>query len=987
MTVIASVAQQEISKGGNNWPTLLQFIAAAVQDASPDARELGFFLLFEMTETIGENLTDQFGPLSQLYGKGLTDENQKVQVSALKSLGNLMAYLADEDESVAVFAGLVPTFLQAASSCQSRNDEDAIQTVNDVMYDLSHSSCKEIAAHIPSFIGYALQVLGDKNLELTTRDSAALVISTLIEFKPKLVAKKANVDLLIETFMNLIEDAKESAAGAFFDNNPAWKEDAANEDDSDDEDYDGPTQCGMAQGCLDMLACNLPQKYIFQPIITKCIARMTNAANPAARKAGIASLGVAAEGCGEKLTDHLVEVMPYVLQCANDGDPQVRECTCFYLGQLAEHCQPEILEYSTVIIPAVLKLLEDTSVSIQTTSCYVLEMFCEHLQPESVKPFLDVLMRKLVSMLEVATRRCVQEMTVAAIAATAVAAETLFIPYLPGSAGLMQRMMSMTDEKQFSLKGRAMECMGHMAIAVEKDAFRPYFTETMRCTCEALTFESIELHEYAYAVFANLSKVMGREFSPVLPELVPHLCSVIGAGDGQEEQAHSEAAENADLQSLAMNPAAAFKGLDDSDDEDEQEGYNYAQNGGMVVRTAMLETKKAAISALGEMAKNCAQDFIPYMQQSVEVMGVAGDYWHPTIKAEVIIALPGFIVASVAANHADGKVPWEKGNVSPAAVGMTPATQALANALIGKLVEYLADTEKEVVSAACESLQGIVELCGPHALLPQSAQILEAVLKLMNSKAPCQEETEDDEEDEEEDGEHDSYMTSTFDLLGGISRVMGAQFAPFLPQFITPIVDFAKTSRPVSDRSMALGCLGELAEGLGTAISPHWNTVWLPIMMGGLADEEPTIRRNAAYTCGICCEALGDSIAAQYPQLLQALFPLFQIDASASDNNAAVVDNAAAAVARMITAAPQSVPYDAVLPIFLKVLPLKSDHTENGTVLDCIMALTAMQQPNICGELRPEVMRVVGEAMNQPKVEDETKAKLRVCFGICSGEE
>ena len=56
-----------------------------------------------------------------------------------------------------------------------------------------------------------------------------------------------------------------------------------------------------------------------------------------------------------------------------------------------------------------------------------------------------------------------------------------------------------------------------------------------------------------------------------------------------------------------------------------------------------LETKKAAISALGEMAKNCAQDFIPYMQQSVEAMGVAGDYWHPTIKAEVIIALPGFI--------------------------------------------------------------------------------------------------------------------------------------------------------------------------------------------------------------------------------------------------------------------------------------------------------------------------------------------------------
>jgi hypothetical protein len=74
-----------------------------------------------------------------------------------------------------------------------------------------------------------------------------------------------------------------------------------------------------------------------------------------------------------------------------------------------------------------------------------------------------------------------------------------------------------------------------MAIAVGKEAFQPYFMVTMQCAMEGLTFDSTDLHEFAYAVFANLAKVMGEEFAPVLPELVPHLLQVIGVDEGQVE--------------------------------------------------------------------------------------------------------------------------------------------------------------------------------------------------------------------------------------------------------------------------------------------------------------------------------------------------------------------------------------------------------------------------------------------------------------------
>lgn len=133
-------------------------------------------------------------------------------------------------------------------------------------------------------------------------------------------------------------------------------------------------------------------------------------------------------------------------------------------------------------------------------------------------------------------------MAVAALAATAVAAEEEFAPYIAGVSSLMAKLMSLNEEKLYSLRGRALECMGHMAIAVGKENFRPYFQETMRCACEGLTFDSTDLHEFAYAVFANLSKVMGEEFAPVLGELVPHLVKVIGQDEGQLEQADEAAA-------------------------------------------------------------------------------------------------------------------------------------------------------------------------------------------------------------------------------------------------------------------------------------------------------------------------------------------------------------------------------------------------------------------------------------------------------------
>lgn len=139
-------------------------------------------------------------------------------------------------------------------------------------------------------------------------------------------------------------------------------------------------------------------------------------------------MGVIAEGCSDVIKQTLAAILPRLLQSVGDPEYYVRESACFALGQFSEYCQPEILYFHATILPVVFTALEDTRPTVQGTSCYVLEMFCENLQPDTLRPFLSALVGKL-SQLLVSPQKNTQEMALAALAATAVAAELDFLPF------------------------------------------------------------------------------------------------------------------------------------------------------------------------------------------------------------------------------------------------------------------------------------------------------------------------------------------------------------------------------------------------------------------------------------------------------------------------------------------------------------------------------------------------------------------------------
>ena len=106
-----------------------------------------------------------------------------------------------------------------------------------------------------------------------------------------------------------------------------------------------------------------------------------------------------AEGCSDTLKQCLAEIMPRLLSLLQDREFYVREVACFALGQLSEHCQPDILHYHSTVLPTVYIALEDEKHTVQSTACYVLEMFLENLQRETLRPFLQPLLMRLMTLL------------------------------------------------------------------------------------------------------------------------------------------------------------------------------------------------------------------------------------------------------------------------------------------------------------------------------------------------------------------------------------------------------------------------------------------------------------------------------------------------------------------------------------------------------------------------------------------------------------
>ncbi|KAG5016093.1 hypothetical protein JHK82_021768 [Glycine max] len=677
---------------------------------------------------------------------------------------------------------------------------------------------------------------------------------------------------------------------------------------------------------IDTMALNIP-KHVFQPVFEFASVSCQNA-NPKFREASVTALGVISEGCLELMKTKLEPVLHIVLGALRDPEQMVRGAASFALGQFAEHLQPEIVSHYESVLPCILNALEDASDEVKEKSYYALAAFCENMG-EDILPFLDPLMERLLTALQNSSR-VLQETCMSAIGSIASAAEQAFIPYAERVLELMKIFMVLTNDEDLRSRARATELVGIVAMSVGRVRMEPILPPYIEAAISGFGLEFSELREYTHGFFSNVAEILDDSFAHYLPHVVPLAFSSCNLDDGSA----------VDIDECDDEITNGFGGVS-SDDEahDEPRVRNIS------IRTDIL-TAAHGIFQSQNSHSHLLFDF------------------NTTIDT-------GFVFQEGAAKAKE-------------------LLDTVMNIYIKTMVE---DDDKEVVAQACTSVADIIRDYGYATLEPYLSQLVDATSLLLQEKSSCQQ-IESDSEIDDVDSAHDEVlMDAVSDLLPAFAKSIGAQFAPIFAQLFEPLMKFAKSSRPPQDRTMVVACLAEVAQNMGFPIASYVDRV-MPLVLKELASSEATNRRNAAFCVGELCKN-GHEPALKYPfscypfdsftliflcfgyydNILRGLYPLF----GESEPDDAVRDNAAGAVARMIMVHPESIPLNQVLPVFLRVLPLKEDREESMAVYSCVSTLVFSSNPQILS-LVPELVNLFALVVVSPVETPEVKAVVGRAF-------
>ncbi|CAM8919178.1 unnamed protein product [Rhodiola kirilowii] len=910
--VVSIVAKYAVPSG--EWPDLLPFLFQCSQSPQEDHKEVALILFSSLTETIGNAFRPHFSDLQALLLKSLQDEtSSRVRVAALKAVGSFIEFTHDGEE-VVKFRNFIPSILNVARHCIASGDEDVAVIAFEIFDELIESPAPLLGDSIISIVQFSLEVSSSTNLDPNTRNQAIQIISWLAKYKYTSLKKHKLVIPILQVMCPLLAESNDA-----------------------DEDDDAAPDRAAAE-VIDTMALNLP-KHVFAPVV-EFSSMSSKSTETKHREAAATALGVISEGCMDLMKKKLEPVLHIVLGALRDPEQMVRGAAAFALGQFAEHFQPEITSHYESVLPCIFYSLEDTSDEVKEKSYYALAAFCENMGPEIVQ-FLDHLMEKLLLALQ-NSPRILQETCMSAIGSVATAAEKAFIPYAERVLELMKHFMILTKDEDLRVRARATELAGIVTVSAGRTMMEPILPPFIEAAISGFGLEFSELREYSHGFFSNVAETLDDGFAKYLLHVVPLALMSCNLDDGSAIDIEESDDEN-------LNGLSGVSSDDEAHDEPRVRNIS--------VRTGVLDEKAAATQALGVFAQHTKGFYAPYIEESLKILIKHSGYFHEDVRLQAIIALKYILTAAQAIFHSS----------NDQATKLKEIFDVVIKIYIKTMTD---DDDKEVVAQACMAVAEIINEFGYVAMEPFMLQLVNATLTLLREESVCQQ-TESDSDEDDDDTTHDEVlMDAVSDLLPALAKVMGSEFAPIFAQLFEPLMKFAKASRPSQDRTMVVACIAEIAQNMGVPISGYVDSV-MPLVLKELASSDATNRRNAAFCAGELCRNGGEQSLKYYENVLRALHPLFGV----AEPDDAVRDNAAGAVARMIMVHPEAIPLNQVLPVLLKVLPLKEDREESLAVYSCICNLVISSNSQIL-PLVEELVKIFAQVVASP--DESSDAKLQV---------
>ncbi|KAJ5764077.1 Importin subunit beta-3 [Penicillium manginii] len=936
---VAEVARQ-YTDNGDQWPELLGVLFQASQSPEAGLRETAF-RIFTTTPGIIERQHED--AVVGVFTKGFEDENISVRIAAMEAFAAMFRSISKKSQSK--FFGLTPALLHILPPLKESSESEELSSALLALIELAEINPKMFKASFSDLVKFSIGVIADKELSDQVRQNALELMATFADYSPNMCKKETNfAQEMVTQCLSLMTDV-----GADDDDAEDWNASEDLEPEESDLNHIAGEQC------MDRLANKLGGEAILQPAFS-WIPRMMSSTAWRDRHAALMAISAISEGCRDLMVGELDQVLALVVPALRDPHPRVRYAGCNALGQMSTDFAGTMQEkYHGIVLNNIIPVLGNTEPRVQSHAAAALVNFCEEAERSILEPYLGDLLGRLLELLQ-SPKRYLQEQALSTIATIADSAETAFGQYYNNLMPLLTNVLKQEQGKEYRLlRAKAMECATLIALAVGKEKMGQDALDLVNILGniqQNITDADDPQSQYLLHCWGRMCRVLGRDFVPYLPGVMPPLLTV--------------AAAKADIQLL------------DDEDQIEQveqdEGWELVPLKGKIIgiKTSALEDKNTAIELITIYAQILEEAFEPYVLETMEKIAVPGlaFFFHDPVRVSAAKLIPQLLNSFKKAHG-----------------GQSPGFAEMWSKVAEKIIEVLSaeptvDTLAEMYQCFYES----VEVVGRNSLTPQHMQafIESAKSTLEDYQMRVKQRLEEQAELEEGDEENLDYEFAIEDdqnLLSDMNKAFhtifknqGNTFLPAWEQLIQFYDNFI-TSQDPTQRQWALCIMDDVLEFCPAESWNYKDHIMQPLA-SGLTDENAANRQAAAYGVGVAAQKGGapwsDFVAASIP----SLFQVTQHPHSRTEEHVFATENASASIAKILhyNASKVQGAQDIVVT-WIETLPIIYDEEAAPYAYSFIAQLIDQQNPAVISKA-DRVFGFIVQALDMATLQGQTATRV-----------
>lgn len=936
---VAEVARQ-YTDNGEQWPELLSILFQASQSPEAGLRESAF-RIFSTTPGIIER---QHGDaVLGVFSKGFKDDDIAVRIASMEAFAAFFRSIPKKSQSK--FFPLIPDVLNILPPLKEASESDQLSSAFLALIELAELCPKMFKSLFNNLLKFSVSVIADKDLSDQVRQNALELMATFADYAPNMCKKDPDfANEMVTQCLSLMTDI-----GVDDDDASEWNA----SDDLDIEDSDQNHVAG--EQCMDRLANKLGGQVILPAAFT-WIPQMMSSSSWRDRHAALMAISAISEGCRDLMVGELDQVLRLVGPALQNPHPRVRYAGCNALGQMSTDFAGTMQEkYHALVLNNIIPVLESPEPRVQAHAAAALVNFCEEADRKILEPYLGNLLQHLARLLQ-SPKRYVQEQALSTIATIADSAEAAFSQYYDSLMPWLFKVLQEEQSKEYRLlRAKAMECATLVALAVghEKmgqDALA--LVQLLGSIQQNIVDADDPQSQYLLHCWGRMCRVLGTDFVPFLPGVMPPLLSV--------------AAAKADIQLL------------DDEDQIEQvehdEGWELVPLKGKIIgiKTSALEDKNTAIELITIYAQILEAAFEPYVLETMEKIAVPGlaFFFHDPVRVSSAKLIPQLLNSYKKAHG-----------------GQSPGFAEMWNKVAEKIIEVLSaeptvDTLAEMYQCFYES----VEVAGKNSLSPQHMQAFiesaKSTLEDYQTRVKLRlDEKAEAEDGDEEDLDYEYAIEDDQNLLSDMNKAFHTIFknqgTSFLPawQQLLPFYDAFITSQDPTQRQWALCVMDDVLEFCGPESWTYKDHIMRPLA-AGLLDENAANRQAAAYGVGVAAQkggpAWSDFVAASIP----SLFQVTHHPQARSEEHIFATENAAASISKILHYNPSKVqnPQEIVVN-WINTLPITNDEEAAPYAYSFIAQLIDQHNPAVFSNAA-KVFGYIVQALDAETLQGQTAQRV-----------